>query len=183
MMSIILFFLFQIAWFSCVILAGGEQRGLAWLPMICFSCGYVLISSEQRKVDVMMMLCSSMLGFCCDSILIYIDAFSTPQSDSCSPLWLVSMWTGFATAFSMGLHKIRKLPWFFILLISSCGGYFSYRAGAQFGGIVFNQDFYFSTISIMLEWVIAFPLLLFMYEKLVGIFALKEMKKEMNEDR
>ena len=76
------------------------------------------------------------------------------------------MWTGFSTAFSMGLYEIRKMNWFLIVIVAAFGGLSSYRAGGGFGGIVFHEDLYFSSISIMLEWSIAFPILLMMYEKI-----------------
>ena len=168
MQTLLRFILFQIAWFSCAILAGGEYNFLAWIPMCSFGVGYVLISSTHQKVDILMMIGTSILGFCFDSILITGGAFSTSTNDPYSPFWLVSMWTGFATAFSMGLHEIRKLNWFVIVIVAAFGGLSSYRAGGGFGGIVFHENIYFSSISIMLEWSIAFPILLKMYDTLTS---------------
>ena len=166
MHTLLRFILFQIAWFSCAILAGGEYNFLAWIPMCSFGVGYVLISSTQKKVDILMMIGTSILGFCFDSILITGGAFSTSTNDPFSPFWLVSMWTGFATAFSMGLHEIRKMNWFVIVVVAAIGGLSSYHAGASFGGIVLHEDIYFTSICIMLEWSVAFPLLLVMYKKI-----------------
>ena len=166
MQTLLRFILFQIAWFSCALLAGGEYNFLAWIPMCSFGVGYVLISSAQRKVDLLMMIGTSILGFCFDSILITGGVFSTPRQDLFSPLWLVSMWTGFATTFSMGLHEMRKMNWFVIVVVAAIGGLSSYQAGASFGGIVLHEDIYFSSICIMLEWSVAFPLLLVMYKKI-----------------
>ena len=143
--------------------------------MTLFALGYVVFSSTQRKTDVLMMIGSSVLGFCFDSILISLGSFSVLQPSALSPFWLVSMWTGFATAFPMGLHQIQKLPWFIIIVISALGGFFSYRTGAGFGGIILSDDLYFSSLSIMLEWAIAFPLLLVMYKKLQGQKSLEDM--------
>ena len=143
--------------------------------MTLFAFGYVIFESSQRKIDVLMMLGSSVLGFCFDSVLISLGVFSLPHTTSFSPFWLVSMWTGFSTAFSMGLHQIQKIPWFLIIIIAALGGLLSYRTGASFGGIVLNDDLYFSSISIMLEWAIAFPLLLMMYTKLQGLKSLEEI--------
>ena len=167
MQTFLRFILFQFAWFSCAILAGGEHHVWAWLPMCLFGIGYVLLSSTQKKVDILMMFGTSILGFCFDSILIKCAVISTPQFDLVSPLWLVSMWTGFSTAFSMGLHKIRKMSWYIIVVIAAVGGLFSYRAGAELGGITLHEDLYFSSICIMLEWSIAFPILIVMYDKIV----------------
>ena len=166
MQTLFRFILFQLAWFSCAILAGGEYHTVAWLPMCIFGAGYVSISSTQKKVDVFMMIGSSIVGFCFDSILITGGVFSTPTLDQFSPFWLVSMWIGFATAFSMGLHEIRKMNWLFVIVVGAIGGLFSYRAGASFGGIVLHEDIYFSSTCIMLEWSIAFPMLLVMYDKI-----------------
>jgi hypothetical protein len=166
MQTLLRFILFQIAWFSCAILAGGDYCSWAWIPMCAFGFGYVLISSTQRKVDTFMMMGSSIIGFCFDSLLIVGGVFSTPALDLFSPFWLVSMWTGFATAFSMGLYEIRKINWFLIVVVAAIGGLFSYRAGASFGGIILHEDIYFSSIGIMLEWSVAFPMLLVMYDKI-----------------
>ena len=160
------FILFQMAWFACAIMAGGEHHNLAWIPMCIFGVGYVWISSTQKKADTLMMIGTSILGFCFDSLLIAGGVFSTSTEDSFSPFWLVSMWTGFSTAFSMGLYEIRNMNWFVIVIVAAIGGLSSYRAGGNFGGIVFHEDLYFSSISIMLEWSIAFPILLMMYEKI-----------------
>lgn len=167
MQTLFRFILFQIAWFSCAILAGGKHYVWAWLPMCVFGIGYVLISSTQRRVDILMIFGSSILGFCFDSVLIHYGVFSTPRLDTFSPFWLVSMWTGFATAFSMGLYEIRKMNWLVIIVIAAVGGLMSYRAGAGFGGIVLHEDLYFSSLCIMLEWIVAFPILLVMYGKLI----------------
>ena len=148
-------------------MAGGEHYNWAWIPMCVFGVGYIWISSAQKKIDILMMIGTSILGFCFDSMLIVGGVFSTKTGDSFSPFWLVSMWTGFSTAFSMGLHEIRKTNWFVIVIVAALGGLSSYRAGGGFGGIVFHENIYFSSISIMLEWSIAFPILLVMYEKII----------------
>ncbi len=166
MLTFFRFILFQIAWFSCAILAGGEHYNWAWIPMCTFGVGYILISSTQRRVDILMMIGSSVMGFGFDSILIRCGVFSTPTLDIFSPFWLVSMWTGFATAFSMGLYEIRKMSWFVIVAVAAVGGMSSYRAGASFGGIILHDNIYFSSICIMLEWSVAFPMLILMYDKI-----------------
>ena len=166
MLALLQFVLFQGAWFLCAIMAGNDWVEWAWLPMTCFGLGYIAIVSSQKKADLQMLIASGCLGFVLDSILLHFGIFSTPHLDLCSPLWLVSMWMGFSVAFSMGLYRITKLPWYVILLVASVGGYASYRAGAGFGGIVLHPNSDIAMAGIMLEWIFAFPLLLFMYRKL-----------------
>ena len=79
-----------------------------------------------------------------------------------------SMTTVMKLAFPMGLFRIQELPWYLILSISAIGGYASYRAGAEFGGIVFHSNAFVAMTGIMIEWIIALPLLLYIYRKLVS---------------
>ena len=140
---------------------------LAWIPMFAFGVGYVLISSTQKKADMLMMIGTSILGFCFDSLLIAGGVFSTPAEDSFSP-FLVGEYVDrfFNCFFSMGLYEIRNMNWFVIVIVAAFGGLSSYRAGGGFGGIVFHEDLYFLRYPSCLNGVLHFQYCSMMYEKI-----------------
>ena len=67
------------------------------------------------------------------------------------------MWIGFSTAFSMGCMKSET--WMFVIVIvAALGGLLLIGQEVTWGNRL-HEDLYFSSISIMLEWSIAFPIL------------------------
>lgn len=144
--------LFQLGWLIC--LYGGD----GWALMCCVLLLLVhtrFVMTDTREVAII--LCFTALGCAVDSLLSLAGVFLFDNDVLVIPLWLVCIWSLFATTLCHGFLWLRER----LLLASLLGGVFgtaSYVAGSKIAAVSFGMPFWLTVTVLALVWAMIFPL-------------------------
>ncbi len=158
---------FQLVWMASV---GGAARGWWWLgpvAVVLFAV-YQLSVSHSRRSDWQMMLLCAVVGFGVDSLWVVLDLmrFDTPwPSPAVAPIWIVSMWVGFALTLNHSLSSLKQLPWIAGLL-GLLGGPLAYWAAERAWQAVELRPSALPYIALGVSWALLTPALLTLAERL-----------------
>ena len=149
-------FLFQIAWFACVL--GGTPVALLAAPLaIWLHLRYV--SGDYRELALLFQV--GLLGLFVDTGLIYLGVLTGPGVSLLPPPWLTLLWPLFATTLCYCMEWFQKRPWAAVPA-GAFAGPTSYFAGVQLSDISFGLPLVTSLAIIALVWAAVFPLCLWM---------------------
>lgn len=150
--------LFQMAWFSCVLL--GSHWALLAVILILSVHFTVVVPLQQRWSEAVLLLMFALVGFVVECFfqlsgaLVYGDAMWLP------PLWLLLLWVMFASTCRYSMYFLSSRLWL-AALFGAISAPLSYYAGASLqDGISLNASLAFSVMVIGLIWSIVFPMLL-----------------------
>ncbi len=151
---------FQIVWFACALGAAKEVYYLPAITGFLFITGVVL-STEQKKSLVNLILCGTLLGFLVDTILlqhqwIAFKSLNPYPINLYQPWWMTILWASFACSFRASFQWLEHK----YLLSAVLGGIFgpiAYYSGSQLGAIapISHQGL----ILVGLFWLISMPLM------------------------
>ena len=161
--NIISFVGFQIGWFGAIL---GAARGWTWLGPSIVSMLLVLhLAGERRRGPALaVLLLVGVLGYLVDSALVLGGVFTFPEAARLggpSTLWMVSMWVNLAIAVR-GCMAWMRGRWLLAAVLGAISGPLSYWAGARLGAIELTVPVARAIAVIGVEWVIAFPLLIWL---------------------
>ncbi len=164
MKYILNFVLFQAGWFACVL--GGAQD----LPVVAIAAASLVIGvslygfSADRLSDLRLLWMVALIGFCVDSINLWLGVFAligTPRFPHLCPVWLVALWAVFGTTLRGSLHWLRG-RYGLSALLGAVGGSLSYVGGAKLGAVTMPSDHMFSVVVLALVWAVVVPLLIWL---------------------
>ena len=155
MMLLLLFVLFQSAWFACV---WGGAQGLAWPGLLATAGLLAFLSWKARPADVLRRAAvGAGLGGLLDGGLLYADLTAFPQhSGALLPLWMFALWAGFAGVLPY------MVPWLagrrlLAIAFGAVGGPLAYYSAQALGAIEVAGLAGFASIGA--AWALAMALL------------------------
>lgn len=159
--------LYQLGWFSCVL-------GAAWgYPLVGSLLAMLLIAihlllAETRETEIMLMICTCLLGVVIDSGQQALGVFSfktDPDWPLWLPLWIFVIWAQFATLFHYALYWLTG-RYLWAALFGLVGGPLAYWGGVRLGAAQFGDNLLFSITSLALVWALVTPLLVWLSSRI-----------------
>jgi len=160
------FILFQVGWFSCVLLAAQKLSEIGIVVAILI-VGIQIFLSENRKNLLILLFIVTLIGSSWDSVMTSLDILvfdSGMIASFLAPGWIIAMWLMFATTLNISFHWLFGRYWLAMLLGAICGP-LTYQAGAAMGAVVITDDL-LANITIATGWALLMPL----YSKLAETF-------------
>lgn len=135
-MLIINFILFQISWFACVI---GAARGypLLGVSITIITLFWHLFQSKQPKFEFLLIVIVLMLGGLFDQFLLsmsLINYQSNGWDSSFVPVWILALWTAFASTLNLSLSWMHD-RYLISTLFGAIGGALAFLGAQQLGGV------------------------------------------------
>lgn len=160
----------QIGWFACIL---GAAHGSWWFGPAVVSVyliiHFLLLEKRQYRGEFLFLGISSVLGVVVDSLkkttgLIVYSADSSIAY--LAPVWIVAMWTLFASTFGASMAWIQGR----VLIAALLGGVFgpaSYVAGMRFGAVKFGASLMVTVAVLSLVWASVMALLAWLSARLL----------------
>jgi hypothetical protein len=164
MKRLVNFVLFQAGWFACV-LGGAHGWPLAAVAAAGAVIGVSLCwFSADRMSDVRLLLMVALIGFCVDSINLWLGVFvliGAPLFPHLCPVWLVALWAVFGTTLRGSLGWLAG-RYGLSALLGAVGGPLSYVGGAKLGAVTMPPDHTFSVVVLVVVWAAVVPLFIWL---------------------
>ena len=150
---------FYIVWWACVL---GVFYQFPYIgPILCLLFIFIHIKYiATNDVELKLIVYTSILGTLVDSSFIITKLLEYQggygENTLIAPLWITSMWAGFATSinYSMKWLKGKNLIWF---TLGAIFGPLAYITGAKFNVIEFTSNYDFTIVVLALAWGISIP--------------------------
>ena len=157
---------FQLSWWFCVL---GVKYGYPYLGpfvMTLFILVHYLFYKINNLEFIFIFVCG-LIGMLVDTFFINIDLidYNGLTINNIAPLWIISMWLGFAATINHSLSWLRK-RYFFAFWLGFIFGPISYLTGVKFNALSFNVSIYSITV-LSVAWGIVVPLLFFINERIL----------------
>lgn len=152
---------FQCVWFATVAGAGSGRPWTGPLAVAIFAL-LTLALSGQRRADASLLAIVLPFGFALDSVWVGLGllefAHSWPSPDW-APLWILSLWAGFALTINHSLAAICQRPALAVTL-GAIGGPLAYLAAERgFGAVSLAAPTSVVIGAIGAAWAVTVPLL------------------------
>ena len=153
---------FQVLWLASV---GGAGRGYWWLglPVLAVFVIYHFSVSTCRRADAQLLLVSVVLGFIADSGLLQLGLLRFEQPVpwiSFAPVWIVTLWAGFALTLNHSMSFFQTRP-VWAVLFGLLGGPLAYYFAANiWKAAILTAPPLHVYGALALVWAIMTPLLL-----------------------
>lgn len=152
--------LFQITWFACAL---GSAHNLLWPALIscCVLAAYQLHNKRRHDTDLKLVAIAIVLGLLIDSSWLQLNLISYSAQapfSGIAPLWIITLWIGFALTINHSLSWLSQHP----LLPAISGLIFaplSYFAAEKLGAISFIAEPIVIIITLGVAWAIAMSIL------------------------
>ncbi len=160
--------LFQIGWFSCVL---GAANDWPWIGVCAAAIVVALHIARARRPlkEIALIATATALGTAWDSTLVAAGLFSYPVGNvlaNTAPVWILAMWTLFATTLNVSLRWLKGRP-FLAGLLGAVGGPSAYYAGAEIGAATL-VDPVAALAAQAVGWALIMPLLVTLSSRLDG---------------
>lgn len=159
--------LYQIGWFSCVLGAAWGYPLLGSLLALLLIAIHLLLAAA-RNAEIKLMICACLIGVLIDSSQQALGVFSfktDPAWPLWLPLWILVIWTQFATMFRFALYWLSE-RYLLAALFGLFGGPLAYWGGVRLGAAQFGDNLIFSVITLALVWALVTPLLFWVSARL-----------------
>lgn len=164
--------IFQLGWFACVV-SGARDRPLAALSAATgvVACN-LWLQRGRLAAEARLIAWVTLVGFGIETIHLWAGVFALvdpPKYPMLCPVWLVVLWTMFATllrgplAWLAGRYALSAL-------LGAAFAVPNYIAGARLGAVVLSSNMLFSVTVLMASWALAMP-------GLVWLAAITETKR------
>lgn len=152
--------LFQVLWLSAVY---GSALGWVWpciFLLIILAC-WQLQATKRAQSDIKLILIALLMGLIIDSAWINLGIMTFTNQGPISwlsPVWILTLWAGFALTINHSMSWLKSHP-LLPSLLGLISAPLSYYAGKKFGAVEYNFDTLLVSAYIGLVWAIALPLL------------------------
>jgi hypothetical protein len=151
----------QLCWWGCVLLAGTPWAIAAVVGTVAWVALHVTRSSRPRH-ELALVVFTTALGVVVDGALIAAGAIAFPAAVALgplpTPLWMVALWTSFATMLSSTLAPVlRSRP--LSVVFGIVGGPLSYLGGSRLGPLTIVEPVLPSLVWIAAFWGLAMVVL------------------------
>lgn len=152
---------YQLVWLASVY---GAAHGMPWLGavVVALFAAVHLSLSPSRQADLRLIAIAIVLGFVLDSLFAAsgLLKYASPwPSEFLAPVWILSMWVGFALTLHHSMGFLR-LKWMAASAFGLIGGPLAYWAAERvFGAVSYGASHLVVGAALGLAWAIALPLL------------------------
>lgn len=153
----------QVLWVAAV---GGAANGMPWLgpAFLLVFAAYQLSPWCRARGDLGLVGVALVVGLVVDSLMAVtgLARYASPfPFDWMAPLWILSLWAGFALTFNHSLAYVVHRPWA-AAAFGAFGGPFSYWVAARaWGAVEFGPPTWPALLALGLLWGLAMPFLAF----------------------
>ena len=151
------FIAFQIVWFAAV---GGAAKAIWWagpVALVIFVL-YHFRSGVAVRGDFKLMWLALVLGFVTDTLMAAsgLSTYSSPVPVApFAPLWILSLWVGFALTLNHSLHYLNSRPLIVAPLAAVLGPISYYSAGRVWGAVSIAQPVWIALVVLGLCWLVS----------------------------
>lgn len=160
---------FQVAWFSCVLMAAKDQPSVGiYVVLLVVLLHLYLINNRLRNLSLLIIV--TIIGSAWDSLLTSqgILVFSNGIiSNKLAPSWIIAMWLGFATTLNVSLRWLYQ-RYFLAFILGLIAGPLAYQSGAALGAVSIPNTM-MANIYLAGGWAIIMPLLVYISEAFESI--------------
>ena len=145
---------FQAAWWSTIVGAsvGSPEVG----PIVVSTLiGLHLYGVDKWKCEALLLVTAACVGWTLDSLLVTAGFLDFGSGASVAPIWIASLWAGFAATLGTSLSWLKRSPRA-AALFGAIGGPLAYGAGARLGALEIAP---LGLAAVATEWSIATPVL------------------------
>lgn len=165
-------FLFQVAWFAAVLGAAG---GLPWLGVVAVAAvaGMHLARARMPGRELALLLAATAMGAVFETFLVRAGLLQFEGGAvlaGTAPVWMVALWSNFATTLNVSLRLLRTRL-LAATLLGAIGAPLAYYAGSKLGAVRM-PDVNSALVAIAIGWALLTPLLFLAARRLDG-FALR----------
>lgn len=156
--NILNFLLFQIGWFSCLLLSGFWPLLLGLLILLLH---FFVIVPDGEKVSESVFLCKVLfVGFLLEALYLSADVLEKADQSELPSSWLLLIWLLFGSTFRYSMSWLRpKLV--LAAAFSMIAAPMSYMSGAALNGSVALGEPMLTSIAFLgITWALIFPVLL-----------------------
>ena len=153
----------QLLWLAAV---GGAANGMAWLgpAFLLLFAAYQLSPPCRAHGDGALMGVALLVGLVVDSIMAAsgLARYASPfPFEWMAPLWILSLWMGFALTFNHSMAYLVRRPWLAAAMGAFVGPFSYWVAARAWGAVEFAQPTWPALLVLGLLWALAMPLLAF----------------------
>jgi hypothetical protein len=164
------FLLYNLTWVVAVVGASKGQPLLGPIVAGAFVVIHLLILKDHWKNELQFIIATVLIGSLLDSPLSrygYV-VFNAPDPSIVGsyPIWMSSLWAGFAATLSLSLSWMKG-RYLIGALFGAIGGPASLYAGVRLGAANFQGDELNILLFSAFEWSIAIPVVLYLHKKLM----------------
>ncbi|MFT5259969.1 MAG: hypothetical protein ACI9J2_001337 [Saprospiraceae bacterium] len=161
--------LFQIGWFSIVLLGATELHVLASVVAVIIVSIHLYLSSKPL-VEVKLILCALYIGLIWESVIYQwgLLVYSYGQLGSViAPHWIILMWALFATTLNVSLRWMKG-RWALSILFGTIGGPLAFYAGFKLNA-VHIPDVPLAMIVLGVGWGVLTPCMVWCAQRYDGV--------------
>lgn len=157
MKNLINFIAFQIVWFAAV---AGAAKSIWWagpLALVIFAI-YHFGRGVAVRGDFKLMWVALALGFVTDTLMATsgLSTYSAPiPTAPLAPLWILSLWAGFALTLNHSLHYLASRPLIVAPLAAMVGPISYYGAGRVWGAVNIAPPVWNALVVLGLCWLVS----------------------------
>ena len=160
----------QLLWLAAV---GGAGNGMPWLgpAFLLLFAAYQLSPPCRARGDVALMGIALLVGLVVDSIMAAtgLARYASPfPFEWMAPLWILSLWVGFALTFNHSIAYLVSRPWVAAALGGFAGPFSYWVAARAWGAVEFAPPTWPALLVLGLLWALAMPLLAFASRQLAA---------------
>lgn len=150
----------QAQWVAAV---GGAAHGQAWLgPLALLVFALVQLSPKFRaRGDVMLMWFALAAGFVVDTVMASTGLlrYASPFHDAAfAPVWILSLWMGFALTFNHSLAYVMRRRWLAVGLGAVVGPLSYWLASYAWAAVQFTDSLPVVLLTLSALWAVAMGL-------------------------
>lgn len=146
----------QTAWWICVLAAKSSPLVIPLAAtLFVIAVHFAWIATNWRR-DLTILIIFTIYGSALDSILIQQGIYILPDGGQWAPIWLISLWSIYATNLEYSLKWVASRPW----LGAALGAFFgpvSYAAGSTFGILILREPKWQSIAVSSVMWALSTP--------------------------
>lgn len=162
------FIAFQLVWFAAV---GGAGQGIWWAgpAALALFAGWHLRHGVRARGDLALMCIALVLGFLTDTLMatarlsVYASAVPAPPL---APLWILSLWAGFALTLNHSMQWLTARPLLLVPLAALIGPTSYYAASRAWGAVTIIAPLAQALGVLGLCWLVAMSVLCFAARRL-----------------
>lgn len=146
----------QTAWWICVLAAKSSPLLIPIAAtFFVIAVHFVLVATNWRR-DLLVLFIFTIYGSILDSLLIRQGVYILPDGGQLAPVWLICLWSIYATNLEYSLKWVARRPWLGVAL-GAFFGPLSYAAGSTFGILILREPKWESIAISSLMWALSTP--------------------------
>ncbi len=167
MRNIAMVIAFQLGWFACVLSGAKGQLLTALLAASAVLVCNLWLARKDVMQELRLIVWVTLVGFVVETINLSTGVFTLAMPSAfpwLCPVWLVLLWTLFATLLRGPLKWLSGRYW----LSSLLGALFAapnYFAGARLGAVTLHGNMLFCAGVLAVVWALAMPLMIWLARK------------------